>query len=66
MRKNGAGYRDDTAFRAISNVIREERKAKKRENRDRDRNSPDGSDYHGRKRSTDGGGNAAELERDNG
>ena len=29
LRKNGAGYRDDTAFKAISNIIREERKAKR-------------------------------------
>lgn len=33
LRKNGAGYRDDTAFRAISNIIREERKARKHDNR---------------------------------
>lgn len=31
LRRNGAGYRDDTAFKAISNIIREERKAKKRD-----------------------------------
>ena len=34
IRKNGSGYRDDTAFRAICNVTREERKAKRRGNTD--------------------------------
>ena len=29
IRKNGSGYRDDTAFKAICNVTRAERKAKK-------------------------------------
>ena len=29
IRKNGSGYRDDTAFRAICNVTREERRAKR-------------------------------------
>ena len=29
IRYNGSGYRDDTAFRAICNVIREEKRAKR-------------------------------------
>lgn len=46
LHKNGAGYRDDTAFKAISNVIREERKAKRANgsnsnNRTDDRNNSD-------------------------
>ena len=29
IRYNGSGYRDDTAFRAICNVVREEKRAKR-------------------------------------
>ncbi len=28
-RRNGEGYRDDTAFKAICNIMKEERKTKK-------------------------------------
>lgn len=44
IRKNGSGYRDDTAFRAICNVTREERKAKRRGNADNQAHRPGNGD----------------------